>query len=206
MSRKRRVTPEQTAWAVRGMGGADLALQYLAHVRGAEPAPPESPGVTPQRRAVVVNAAQLADAVVDAMERAWQMPIADGQYWYDPVCGAWGLEGGPCAGYMQAGLHIGGPLRADASRGNTGVVINGRVLHPIDVMALQRIGAAFPGRYWLDAHGNFGYEGGPALGNLVAAAGLAGGGAWSVPSRFGTVGGDGSGFMYFNDGSTSWST
>jgi hypothetical protein len=27
-----------------------------------------------------------------------------------------------------------------------------------------------------------------------------------VQSRFGTVGGDGSGFLYFNDGGTSWST
>jgi hypothetical protein len=42
----------------------------------------------------------------------------------------------------------------------------------------------------------------------MMAARLAGaaGGPWTVDSRFGTVGGDGAGFTFFNDGKTFWST
>jgi hypothetical protein len=29
---------------------------------------------------------------------------------------------------------------------------------------------------------------------------------WTANSRFGTAGGDGSGFLFFNDGKTFWST
>jgi hypothetical protein len=102
-------------------------------------------------------------------------------------------------------------LRANASRGNTGVVINGRELHQLDVAVLQRLGPFLPGRYWMDALGNFGFEGGPILGNVwvlvqMAGAGAANGGAWTSQSRFGTVGGDGSGFLFFNDGKTFYST
>jgi hypothetical protein len=162
------------------------------------------------RRSVVINGVRLSDDLVTRLEQSWGVRIQDASYWYDQVSGAWGLEGGPCAGFIPAGLALGGRLRADASHGNTGVVVNGRVLHMLDVLALQRLGPVFPGRYWVDAQGNFGFEGGPRLGNLVAAAraasgAAAGGGAWTVESRFGTVGGDGSGFLYFNDGKTSWS-
>jgi hypothetical protein len=107
-------------------------------------------------------------------------------------------------------MQLGGPLRADASRGNTGVVINGRELHMLDVVALQRLVPVVPGRYWVDVHGNFGFEGGPMLGNLMALAQMAGGGAasggaWTSQSGFGTVGGDGSGFVFFNVGKTFYS-
>ncbi len=104
--------------------------------------------------------------------------IPPGAYWYDTLCGAWGLEGGPCRGLIQAGLTLGGPLRADASNGNTGVFINGRQLHLLDVLALQQITMVMPGRYWVDASGNAGFEGGPAMVNLwaLASAGASGGG------------------------------
>jgi hypothetical protein len=69
-----------------------------------------------------------------------------------------------------AGLNIGGPLRVDASRGNTGVFINGRELHQMDVVGLQQLGPVYRGRYWVDAYGNCGFEGGPALLNLVQVA------------------------------------
>jgi hypothetical protein len=71
-----------------------------------------------------------------------------------------------------------------------------------------------PGRYWVDAQGNCGIEGGPAFVNLrVAAAQAAGGGAgggaggpWSYTSSFGgTAAGDGQGNYFYSDGNTSWS-
>jgi hypothetical protein len=66
----------------------------------------------------------------------------------------------------------------------TGVFINGRELHPLDVQGLQQlIGQVLPGRWWVDAQGNYGLEGGPPLGNLMvlARANRSGGGrqAWS---------------------------
>src|SRR5580765_2111402 len=77
---------------------------------------------------VVVNGQALPAATVRTLEQAYRVPIAPGRYWYDAVSGAWGLEGGPIAGQMMPGLRLGGPLAADASRGNSRVFINGREL------------------------------------------------------------------------------
>jgi hypothetical protein len=202
------------AWRLPDIGGPDLAIRYLELAeesrRNAERAQPEPEPAAPPppQRSVIVNGVRIDDEQVREIERARGTAVADGNYWYDSVCGAWGWEGGPCAGFVQAGLKLGGALRRDASGGNTGVVINGRELHVVDVMALRRLGPVFPGRYWVDAYGNFGCEGGPRLGNLAAAmqmAAGAGGGSWTVDSRFGSVGGDGSGFLSFHHGKTFWS-
>jgi hypothetical protein len=114
--------------------------------------------------------------------------LDDGAYWYDPRTGASGRWGGPTLAFLSPGLTLGGPLPADASGGGqgmlTGVFINGRELHPLDVLGLQQlIGQVLPGRWWVDAQGNYGLEGGPPLGNLMvlAQANRSGGGrqAWS---------------------------
>ncbi len=160
-------------------------------------------------RYVVINGVQLSNEQVIALEQMYRVTIQDGAYWYDHFCGAWGVQGGPVMGVIQPGLNIGGPLRHDASNGNTGVFINGRQLHLMDVLGLQQLGPVLPGRYWVDAQGNVGFEGGPAFANLWVMARTYGGnrgGAWTVNSSTGTVGGDNSGFLFFqgNDG-TSWS-
>jgi len=162
------------------------------------------------QRNVTINSVRLSDEQVSALEQMYRVKIQDGAYWYDRYSGAWGVQGGPVAGVIQAGLNLGGPLREDASNGNTGVFINGRHLHLYDVLALQRFMPVYPGRYWTDANGNFGYEGGPVLGNLwllSQSAGGSSGGPWTVNSRVGTVGGDGNGFLFYqgNDG-TFYST
>jgi hypothetical protein len=118
------------------------------------------------QRAVSLNGTRLGAETLNQLDQISRTRVPDGAYWYDSRCGAWGMEGGPCLGVIQPGLQMGGPLRSDASRGNTGVFINGRELHMMDVLALQQMVAVLPGRYWLDAYGNCGYEGGPALGNL----------------------------------------
>jgi hypothetical protein len=58
-------------------------------------------------------------------------------------------------------------MPAGCSGGGTGVFVNGRELHPYDVYRLSQLGPVYPGRYWVDANGDFGYEYGPRLGNLV---------------------------------------
>ena len=212
MRRRHSYTRMDTAWRLRDIGGPDLAIRYLelseqsqrrsnAEREQAAPTARETP-----RRSVIVNEVRLSDDEVNTLERAVGSTVRDGDYWYDRACGAWGMKGGPCAGFIRPGIALGGPLRRDASQGNTGVFVNGRELHVVDVIALQRLGPVFPGRYWVDGLGNFGIEGGPRMGNLAAAGQMTSGGAWTVDSRFGTVGGDGSGFMFFNDGKTFWST
>ena len=123
--------------------------------------------------AVVVNGRLLASDTVKALEQTYQTRIPSGRYWYDRVSGAWGVEGGPAQGQIRPGLVLGGSLRADASRGNTGVFVNGRELHQLDVVALQRCVNVIPGRYWVDARGVGGYEGGAALFNLAQLCGAA---------------------------------
>ena len=101
--------------------------------------------------------------------------LPDGAYWYDNYSGLAGAWGGPATIAVAAGLGLGGPLPPEASGGGTGVFVNGRELHPIDV---QRLGAyARPGRYWLDARGNVGYENGPAIANILVLMQQSNGGA-----------------------------
>ena len=112
---------------------------------------------------------------------SFQGMLSPGRYWYDPVSGLWGMEGGPSVGQLYPNLALGGPLRENASvpSGTTYVYVNGRELHPQEVYFLQSLyGSVIPGRYWLDANGNGGFEGGPAIYNLGAAMarGMGGGG------------------------------
>ena len=158
---------QSTLDRIYDIGGADLALRYHEISERSRVDPPAARPAL--RRAVFVNSVRIGDADVAALERAWRAAVGDGRYWYDAACGAWGVEGGPCAGFIQAGIALGGPLLANASGGGTGVYVNGRELHPQDALALARTMPVWPGRYWVDAAGNFGWEGGPALGNLLAA-------------------------------------
>jgi hypothetical protein len=127
------------------------------------------------------------------------------------------MEGGPALGQIHAGLKLGGALRADASGGGqgklTGLFINGRELHPRDVAALQQITPVIPGRYWVDAQGNGGYEGGPAIFNLYVlaqqAARRGGGSSWYYGNSLtNTYAGSSGGCTYVmgsSAGSGSWS-
>jgi len=163
-------------------------------------------------RAVVVNDVRLGDDELAALESEFQLRIADGEYWYDSVSGAWGMQGGPTKGFVPAGLGFGGELSPDASRGATGVYVNGRELHLLDVIALQRFTQVPQGRYWLDAQGNGGLEGEGASFNLYALAASAGGngpGPWSYYTQAplgASTGGDGQGFSYYIDRDTSWTS
>lgn len=152
---------------------------------------------------IIVNGTPLTAVEINAIERKHGVELVGGSYWYDNLCGAWGIEGGPTSGFVMPGLHVGGPLRADASGGNTGVFINGRELHASDVTVLQQFVPVLPGRYWVDAFWNCGYEGWPPLFNLaqlMRARSGGKGGAWSHTTRTftdnTTVGGDGQDFMY----------
>lgn len=126
--------------------------------------------------AIVVNAEELNSQDGQQLLQLYG-PIAQGNYWYDPVSGLWGLAGGPSTGQIQPNLRLGGPLQPDASGGGTGVFVNGREIHPQELIRLQRLfGVVYRGRYWMNAQLVGGFEGGPAIFNLRAAAGASGSG------------------------------
>lgn len=147
-------------------------------------------------RAVSINGRRFGTDDIARAERDYGLQIPDGSYWYDPVLGAWGPAGGPTYGFLSPGLDLGGPVPANASGGGTGVFVNGRELHPYDVMALQQItGPIVPGRYFITADGLAGLEGGPPLWNLLAMAQAQGRGSNTWQSRI-------TGASGFSDGNT----
>lgn len=179
-----------------------LVMDHLARAQPASPTQsglPAQPGSSPSQaasspppasgRQVFVNGVHLRDDRLKTLEQRYMTPIPDGAYWYDKMCGAWGMQGGPVLCTIEAHLNLGGPLQADASSGDTGVFINGRELHYLDTALLQRaVPLILPGRWWLDTYGNFGNEGGPMLGNLWTLAETQGGSRGSVLSSWDRTG------------------
>ena len=126
---------------------------------------------------IVINGQELNSQDGAALMQHYGV-IPAGSYWYDSMSGFWGNTGGPGIGQIMPGLDLGGPMRADASGGDTGVFINGREIHATEYMLLlQTYGSVIPGRYWMNAQLIGGFEGGPAIFNLSAAAGNSGQGS-----------------------------
>ena len=156
-----------------GMDGISMSFRRAAALSRGNPAS----RAAASSRQVVINGHAFAGAELDALEGRYRGSIPDGEYWYDPVLGAWGRVGGPTLGFVAPGLQLGGPLQANASGGGTQVFVNGRELHPYDVLALQQVtGPILPGRYFITSQGLAGLEGGPPLWNLMAMSAQAQGG------------------------------
>ncbi len=61
-------------------------------------------------------------------------------------------------------------MPVNISGGGTGIYINGREIHPLDQQALMQLfGVTYLGDFWMDAAGNLGYVGGPAIANILQA-------------------------------------
>lgn len=165
--------PAQTAVPDKTAGNVPQDSASSAPPRqgaAAQPSSAAQPTAPVSSRSVIINAERLSDQQIEAFERTFRVRIMDGNYWYDRMNGSWGRQGGPTEGFIAAGLNLGGPLRPDASNGDTGVFINGRQLHRVDVARLRQIGPVYRGRCWMDAYGNIGLEGQPAFGNVWLAA------------------------------------
>ncbi len=88
------------------------------------------------------------------------------------MSGLWGLVGGPSTGQILPNLNLGGRLQSGVSGGGTGVFVNGREIHAVELAKLKQLfGVVNPGRYWMNAQLIGGYEGGPAIFDLRATAG-----------------------------------
>lgn len=167
-----------TLLAAAAVGGCKARAQQ----RAAAPDPGNG-------RTVTINGRALKDkdwATLAQLERDHgDKTLPDGAYWYDRKSGLFGKWGGPAAAVLPSGLKLGGSMKSDCSGRGTGVLINGRDIHPLEKLYYekllgQRIQA---GRYWLDGKGRFGVEGPSALEILVFAAAAAqasrgGGGDW----------------------------
>jgi hypothetical protein len=150
------------------LGWIVAAAPACAQQRPQEQQPQEQ-----QQSTYVVNDVALTPDLTQRLQQLFvalvHQQLPPGRYWYDRVSGAMGLDGGPAGVLLPAGLKLPGRLRANASHGTMPVFINGRQLTAFDVQVLARWlqTPVQPGRYWVDGQGNFGYEGGPMLGNLV---------------------------------------
>lgn len=155
---------------------------------------------------VWINNVELDAQTVGALEQQFGVRAVPGQYWYDPLSGLFGAMGGPGLGFTMPGLELGGPLPSDASGRGTGVFVNGRELHSLDIAALMSLlGTVYPGRYWLRWDGMYGFEGGPPIGNLIMIARQAtGGGGYNRSTYGGHLGSDGQ-TSYFFDPNTGCS-
>jgi hypothetical protein len=151
---------------------------------------------------VVVNGVRVAPAPAGSRDQA-RRTHRKRRVLVRPHIRCFGRPGGPTAGFIAPGLRVGGRLAANASRGHTGVFVNGRELPALDRAALTRIvGGAIPsGRYWLDGRGNYGVEGRPASGNLIR---VAHSGSYQASTYGGYIGTDGT-TSYFFDGASGCS-
>ena len=116
----------------------------------------------PPGSGVWINATELGANQVDELTALYGVRALPGKYWYDAKSGLYGVEGYPAFGFMYPN-HDFGKLAEDASRGATGVVVNGRELPLTEWQVWSSILGTpiLPGRYWFDSMGNAGYEGSP---------------------------------------------
>jgi hypothetical protein len=123
----------------------------------AGPEPGETTGAEITINGIVLTADQLEELV-----RTYQVRPLPGHYWYDKYSGLYGVVGYQAFGFMLPG-HQYGELSPAVSSGNSGVFVNGRHLPQVEWLIWSQIlGYVIqPGRYWLDAQGNAGYEGNP---------------------------------------------
>jgi hypothetical protein len=179
------------ALLARLRGPALVALSIMLICTAAAAGPDETTGI-------FINGGELTAIQVRSIVALYGYAPPRGRYWYDARSGAWGVEGFETVGFILPG-HNFGRLAPDASRGNTGVFLNGRELNLREALTIQAtFGAVYRGRWWLDGRtGSWGMEGNPMpLGNIVAslraqrATGRSGDNFWSSRLAAGNSNGD----------------
>ena len=145
--------------ALLALNGAILLSVCAASAQTDEAKPGSSPTMR-QPDGVRVNGRVLRDSQLAQLERLYHIRPIPGHYWYDALSGLYGIIGGPAAGLMYPGHKL-GDLAENASAGDMPVFVNRRRIPTSEWLVWSAIVGApvQPGRYWLDANGNVGYEG-----------------------------------------------